>query len=976
MSTFLLLATLAQISNFDTHFSSLSSSVQPIIKSPIMELAVVNPAVGGKDYLQLGLNYYQQEQFAKAVEIQQQAVMVFKNQGDRLQQSQALNYLALGYQQLGKLRDAENAIAQSLELLKAEVDSPEKLSLQGQALNNQGKILLARGEVEKALTSWQEATKIYQRMGYREGIIGSKLNQTQALQALGFYRRTLMQLDEVYQDINSLGDENPQDALLKVKGLLNIGNTLRVLGNLRPVTGNVSASLTSGNTFQNNKSNQNLQIEKLDSESVLKQALEIAKKSNFRELEAEINLALGNTFYALAKSVSGDLSDTESDEYKQKSQYIETALNYYQQTATDGVSRDTSIQGKLNQLRLQLEAGEWSAAQNLWQEIQPQLANLAPNRKNIYARINLAQSLTCLKQGTDGTAKVITFSCPEFSGDRQKNLQVTDGIPWKTIYQVVETAVQDAEALKDTRAHAYALGTLGSLYEQTKQWKEAQTITQRAISIAEGIQASDITYRWQWQLGRILKEQGKEKEKSAIAAYAKAVNHLKSLRRDLALLNRDVQFSFRQEVEPVYREYVSLLLRSHQQESDPQKQQAILQEARNTIESLNLAELDNFFRRACLDGNTEVSLQQIDTTASVVYPIILPDSLAVIVSLPNQDSGLKENKSGGEEILKLKQYFAQDLPLGKSFQNTIQSLRDSDKALANRQSDEDEYLPAAQQVYQWLIKPFESDWKKYQIQNLVFVLDGYLRNIPMAALHDGKQFLVEKSYNLAVSPGLRLLPPKKVANRVQVKLFAGGLSELNKSNNPRHERFEPLENVKNELKAITEIFPSSQKIINQELTNQNILQQIQSFAPSVVSLATHGLFSSTAENTYVLSWDSVINVNDFEGLLKNPQNPENVIDLLVLSACQTASGDDKAALGLAGVAIQSGARSTIATLWNVSDEATKLLMVEFFRQLRENPNISKAEALKRAQIYLLKLEDGKYKHPYYWSPIILVGNWL
>lgn len=273
MSTFFLLATLVQISNFDTHFSSLSSSVQPIIKSPIMELAVVNPAVGGKDYLQLGLNYYQQERFAKAVEIQQQAVIVFKNQGDRLQQSQALNYLALGYQQLGKLRDAENAIAQSLELLKTEVDSPEKFSLQGQALNNQGKILLARGEVEKAFTSWQEATKIYQRMGYREGTIGSKLNQTQALQALGFYRRTLMQLDEVYQDINSLRDENPQDALLKVKGLLNIGNTLRVLGNLRPVTGNVSASLTSGNTFQNNKSNQNLQIENLDSESVLKQAL-------------------------------------------------------------------------------------------------------------------------------------------------------------------------------------------------------------------------------------------------------------------------------------------------------------------------------------------------------------------------------------------------------------------------------------------------------------------------------------------------------------------------------------------------------------------------------------------------------------------------------------------------------------------------------------------------------------------------------
>lgn len=509
-------------------------------------------------------------------------------------------------------------------------------------------------------------------------------------------------------------------------------------------------------------------------------------------MEAEINLALGNTFYALAKSVSGDLSDTESDEYKQKSQYIETALNYYQQTATDGVSRDTSIQGKLNQLRLQVGVGKWSAAQNLWQEIQPQLANLAPSRKNIYARINLAQSLTCLKQGTDGTAKVITFSCPEFNGDRQKNLQVTDGIPWKTIYQVVETAVQDAEALKDTRSYAYALGTLGSLYEQTKQWKEAQTITQRAISIAEGIQASDITYRWEWQLGRILKEQGKEKEKSAIAAYGKAVNHLKSLRRDLALLNRDVQFSFRQEVEPVYREYVSLLLRSHQQESNAQRQQEILREARDVMESLKIAELDNFFRRACLDDTTEVALDQIDRQASVIYPIILPDSLAVITSLPNE----------------------------------------------------------------------------------------------------------------------------------------------------------------------------------------NLRKQIQSFSPSIISLATHGTFGSRAEDTFILSWDKAINVNDVDFLLKNQENQSNIIDLLVLSACQTASGDDRAALGLAGVAIQSGARSTVATLWSVDDSAASELIIEFFNQLNNNPNINKAEALKNAQLKLLKGENTKLRHPFYWSPYILVGNWL
>lgn len=97
------------------------------------------------------------------------------------------------------------------------------------------------------------------------------------------------------------------------------------------------------------------------------------------------------------------------------------------------------------------------------------------------------------------------------------------------------------------------------------------------------------------------------------------------------------------------------------------------------------------------------------------------------------------------------------------------------------------------------------------------------------------------------------------------------------------------------------------------------------------------------------------------------------IELLVLSACQTAAGDERAGLGIAGVAFQAGARSTIASLWNLDDESTSVLMNEFYQELA-NKKLTKAEALRHAQLALL--QNPKYKRPMFWAPYILLGNWL
>jgi tetratricopeptide (TPR) repeat protein len=310
----------------------------------------------------------------------------------------------------------------------------------------------------------------------------------------------------------------------------------------------------------------------------LQQSLEIAQRLRSPSDISAALFSLGNTTRA--------------------QQTTQAALEFYQQAAEATTSPTTKVQAQLNQLSLLLETKQLSEAQNLWLQIQPQLVKLPLNRAAVYARINVAQSL--MKLSTSES---------------------------KEAAQLLATAVQQAKRLGDQRATAYALGNLGRLYEQTGQLSSAKELTEQALLLAQALNASDIAYSWQWQLGRLLKAQGDRE--GAIAAYTSAVNTLKSLRSDLVSINPDVQFSFRESVEPVYRELVSLLLQSQGTQSN----QKNLEQARDVIESLQLAELVNFFREDCLNG-TPIQIDQVDPQAVVIYPIVLEDRLEVVLSLP------------------------------------------------------------------------------------------------------------------------------------------------------------------------------------------------------------------------------------------------------------------------------------------------------------------------------------------------------
>lgn len=517
-----------------------------------------------------------------------------------------------------------------------------------------------------------------------------------------------------------------------------------------------------------------------------------------------------------------------------------------------------------------------------------------------------------------------------------------------SIAQILVRAVQQAKSLGDQRTESYALGSLGGLYEQIGQWSDAKNLTERALLLTQAINASDIAYRWQWQLGRLLKAQGDIQ--GAIAAYTQAVKILQSLRSDLVAINTDAQYSFQESVEPVYRQLVDLLLEQESAAESSQKQD-LLTQARVVIESLQLAELDNFFRVACLSAKPVLIDQVIDKddpTAAVIYPIILADRLEVILKMPQQP---------------LRHYTTHIKQ--KQVENILARLSQS---LTQRNSQET--LPLFQEVYDWLIRSAEAELKRSRVKTLVFVLDGPLRNIPMAGLYDGQQYLVEK-YGVALTPGLQLLDPQPL-KREQLKVLTAGLSEARGD-------FPSLKFVPSELDRVQSQLPSV-KLLNQEFTSTALQSKINSLPFPVVHLATHGQFSSHPEQTFILTWDDSINVKELNNLLRaRDQSKSGTIELLVLSACETVTGDRRAALGLAGVAVRAGARSTLATLWRVNDQATALVMGQFYQELaysQAEPGnaVTKAEALRRAQLALLK--NPRYKRPHFWAPYVLVGNWL
>ncbi|MEG4574532.1 CHAT domain-containing protein [Microcoleus sp. N3A4] len=824
---------------------------------------------------------YREERFSEAVPLLQQAAAQFEAKGENLARATALSNLAATYGQLALWEQAEQAVNSSLSAVRTQAKTPEQQRILAETLNIQGQLQLERGQTQDAIDIWKHAAQIFEQIDSKNQLFQVEINQSRAWENLGLYPRACkillasFKLENQTCEVSTAGLENLKNqpiSLEEVRGINALGRVLRVLG----------------------------QLER--SQDLLSAGLEAAQKLGVRQEEAAIYLNLGNT--ARAKSNKPGLTP------KQRADLERSALEYYaRSTQAMPEQSPLQIQAKLNQLSLLVDRKNWSEAQALWRSIEPQVTEFPSNRAGLYAQINLAQSLMKLAQSPAET------------------LSLSD------IDKMLDRSLEPANSLGDQRIQAYILAAKGKLSEIQNQYQKAENLTIQALSLAPAFQSPDIAYQLFWQLGRIRKTQGNTE--GAIAQYTQAVNILSSLRGDLVTVNPEVQFSFRESAEPVYRELVGLLL----QEESPS--QAKLKLARQTVESLQLAELDNFFRDACADAKPK-SIEEIDPTAAVIYPIILSDRLEVILSIPGKPLRRYTTKKSQAE-------------LETAFRQAKNVIRPAAFPRDRR--------PPVQQVYDWLIRPAEADLTASGIKTLVFVLDGYLRNLPMAVLHDGEKFLVEK-YSIALAPGLQLLAPKPLS-QVKLKVLTAALSEARQG-------FSALPGVTGEIQQIAAQMPAT-SLLNQDFVSGRLHDRIKALSYPIVHLATHGQFSSNAADTFIVTWDEKVNVKEFDRLLRaRTGEKQQPIELLVLSACETASGDNRAALGLAGAAIRSGARSTAATLWQVNDESTAIFMAEFYKQLASSKT-SKAEALRNAQLKLLK--NQQYQNPYLWAPFVLVGNW-
>lgn len=300
----------------------------------------------------------------------------------------------------------------------------------------------------------------------------------------------------------------------------------------------------------------------------------------------------------------------------------------------------------------------------------------------------------------------------------------------------------------------------------------------------------------------------------------------------------------------------------------------------------------------------------------------------------------------------------------------------------------DRYLESAQQLYDWLIEPIDKMLGDRDIDNLTFIADTGLRTLPLAALHDGEQFLVER-YSLGLIPSLSLTNTRYTSLR-NAQVLAMGASVF-----PDRELLSPLPAVPVEVETIGELLWEGTTFLNDAFTLDNLRQQRDRGGYGIVHLATHGEFvDGSPDNSYIQLWDTRLNLNAVRTL--DWSDPP--VELLVLSACRTAVGSAEAELGFAGLAVAAGVKTALGSYWYVSDDGTLGLMTEFYAQLRTAP--IKAEALRQAQVALLRgdvrVESGvlvtseasvllppelreqipekSFEHPYFWSAFTLIGN--
>ncbi len=383
--------------------------------------------------------------------------------------------------------------------------------------------------------------------------------------------------------------------------------------------------------------------------------------------------------------------------------------------------------------------------------------------------------------------------------------------------------------------------------------------------------------------------------------------------------------------------------------------------------------------------------------AAVLYVTSLEDKLSLIMipPIPKEKILVKNTKNplilSKDNLVKAGQIVVKYVEEANNV-NIQKFAKEFRSTVTNPQ--EKFYINSAKKLYEWIIKPIELELKANKIDTIIFAMDKELRSIPIAALYDGNQFLIEK-YSVGIIPSFSLTDTRYV-RIVNSDILAMGISQSTQEQ-------DPLPSVPLEINAVSKQIWSSQAqpLLNEELTTEKIASLSDKNHFGIIHLATHGDFQpGKITNSYIQLWNKKLNLDELRNLsqkLKWNQDPK--VEMLVLSACRTALGNPEAELGFSGLAVQAGVKSVLGSLWYVSDQGSLVLMTKFYDQLKLTS--LRSESLRQAQLGMLKKEvriTDKYlylspekrialppelanldninlSHPYYWSAFTMIGNW-
>jgi CHAT domain-containing protein len=779
------------------------------------------------------------------------------------------------------------------------------------------------GQFDKAISYWEQTISNYRQLGDVRQVGRMLSEQAQAYMQLGQNRRAIALL---------CGSKNECLA----------GTALNIARQEKDSLGQVAALGSLGEAYRL-RGEYDRAIEYLESAKKIDRSLHsfsllnslgnaYSARSQRWDIRTQSASARGEDFEVIARR----FARLANNDYQKAWQYFESS----QQQATEREDPSAQMRSLLNLIQLDAR----SQKQNLNAEGAIASAlNLLARLPNSPQKINAAIDLANLSADSQNITAPLA-QCPT---QRKLSDAKTEDL--------LKQALKIARTIKDSRSESFALGALGHFQECDRQYETALKFTQEALLAADqNTSNKDSVYLWEWQTGRILRAQGKQR--IAIAAYQRSFDILEQIRSDILVSERDVQFDFRDAIEPVYRQLAQLRLRLASLSSvKSEEKERELTSALETIDSLRLAELQNYFGNECSLAFLGENVQQpLPKDTAVFSSIILEDSTAILLSLPNGEKrvrAIEQNRKTVEDEIKT---FREGLIYGRR-----EIIYDTTQA---------------KKLYDWFVKPFEVDLNSAKIKTLVFIQDGIFRTIPMSALYDGKGFLIEK-YAIATTPSLRLISAQK-SNSQNRALILG----VTKAANVDEQKFDALVNVPTEIQDVRALFPENKLLIDEQFNRENLETELDRSTYKIVHIATHAQFGFIPEDTFLVAGNNKkIAINELETALRQLGDGTNSVDLLTLTACQTAAGDERAALGLAGIAVQTGVKSALASLWSVPDESTLALVTEFYKNL-VNSSVNKAEALRISQLKLIKAKESEdindqYDNPAYWAPFILIGNW-